>query len=114
MRVSEVGGRNPGYALAEDGVSSHARAEAEVGDDGELRPGVVAFHVRLGLGLGVAALLSFAENVGEWCAGLLNLGEDEVAGAVEDAVDGFETIRRDALAQRVQDGDAATSAGFQM
>ena len=68
----------------------------------------------LGVRFGVASPLSLAENIGERRAGLFDFSEDEIAGAVKDAVDGLDTVRPYAFAQRVEDRDAAARAGLHM
>ena len=61
-------------------------AEGERRQDGELRAGVDSVDVGAGIGLGVPEALRFGDQFGERHAALLHLGEDVVAGAVEDSV----------------------------
>ena len=47
-----------------------------------------------GIGLGIAQRLGFGERLGEVGAGRLHRGQDEIAGAVEDARDPADRVRR--------------------
>ena len=73
----------------------------------ELVGGVDAVDVEAGIGLGVARRLRFGEHDVEVAAGLAHGGQDVVAGAVEDAVEPAHPVADQALAQRLDDRDAA-------
>ena len=60
-----------------------------------------------GVGLGVAELLRLGQHLGELAAALAHHREDVVAGAVEDAGDAGDAVAGQALAQRLDDRDAA-------
>ena len=70
-----------------DLVERDARAEGEARQQGELVRGVEAADVEGRIGLGVALGLRLRQHVGERAVLALHLGQDVVAGAVEDAVD---------------------------
>src|SRR5258707_8353525 len=57
-------------------------------------------------------LLGFGEHGLERVAALFHLGEDEVAGTVEDAGERDDAIARNAFTQDGVDGDAPCHAGF--
>ena len=69
--------------------------------------GVDAFDVEGRIGLRVAERLGLDEAIGEAAALVAHLGQDEVAGAVDDAGDPFDMVGRQALAHRLDDRDAA-------
>ena len=94
-------------ALDVDLVERHARAERQAGQQGELVRRVEAADVEGRIGLGVALGLRFREHVGELALVLLHLGQDVVAGAVQDAVDAAHLVGRQRLAQRLDDRDGA-------
>ena len=62
---------------------------------------------KLGIGLGVAQLLRVGQDLGELAPALAHLGQDVVAGAVQDAGDGADAVAGQALAQRLDHRDAA-------
>ena len=88
-------------------------AERDLRQDRELVGGVGAVHVERRVGLGVAELLRLGEGVGVAQAALGHRGEDEVRGAVEDALDGGDLVGRQALAQRADDRHAAGDRGLE-
>ncbi len=69
--------------------------------------GVDAFDVESRVGLGIAALLRFRQDVRERRPGRTHLRQDEIAGSVDDARDPFDAVRGQAFAQRLDDRDAA-------
>ena len=83
------------------------RAEGERGQDRELVGGVEAADVEGRIGLGVAEPLRLGEAVLEGELLQLHAREDVIAGAVEDAVDALDRIAGEALAQRLDDRNAA-------
>ena len=95
-------------ALHVDLVEGDAGAEGEAGQQRKLVGGIEAADVEGRIGLGVALGLRFLEHVGEGAVLVLHLGQDVVAGAVEDAVDAADLVARQRLAQRLDDRDAAS------
>ncbi len=77
------------------------------GQHGELVGGVDAVDVEAGIGLGIARRLRLGQHDVEVAAGLAHGGEDIVAGAVEDAVEPRHPVADQALAQCLDDRDAA-------
>ena len=65
-----------------------------MGQDRQLLGRVAPVHVHRGICLGVASSLCFGHRRRIVCALLLHLGQDEVAGAVEDGVDGLDKFRQ--------------------
>ena len=94
-------------ALHVDLLEGDVGAEGEAGEQRELVGRVEAADVEAGIGLGIAHLLGLLEHLGERAMILLHLRQDEVAGAVEDAVDAADLVGGQRLAQRLDDGDAA-------
>ena len=76
--------------------------------------GVEAADVEGRVGLGIAQLLRVLEALGEArCPRFAHAGEDVVAGAVHDAVDAGDAGRAEALAQRLDDRNAAGDGGLE-
>ena len=66
------------------------------------------------IGLRIAEPLRVLQAVGKRQALLLHAGEDVIAGAVEDAVDARELVADEALAQRLDDRNAARDRGLEI
>ena len=107
LGVADVLARELRDALGVDLVELHRHAEGDRRHDRELVRGVDAFDVERRVGLGVAARLRLGEHVVERRARRAHLGQDEVGRAVDDAGDPFDAVRGEALAQRLDDRDAA-------
>ena len=82
-------------------------AEGDRGENGELMRGIDAVDVEARIGLGITQLLRLFQHLAEIAAAVTHLRQDVIAGAVQDAVDALDPVRREALAQRFQDRDAA-------
>ena len=108
----DVHGRDVADALDVDRVEARPPAEGQRRQQRQLVRGVDAVDVEGGIGLGVAQALRLGQHVGELAPGLAHGGQDEIAGAVEDAVDAQDPIRHQALAQRPDDRDAARDGGL--
>jgi hypothetical protein len=85
----------------------HPDAEREMGEDRQFLSGVGAIDVHRRVCLGEALGLRELEHVGVVGAILFHAGEDEVAGAIQDAADRFDAIGGEALADGGHDRDAA-------
>ena len=84
------------------------------GHDGELVRGVDAFDVEGRVGLRVAAGAAPPSSTSSKLGALVaHLGQDEVAGAVDDAGDPFDAVGGQALAQCLDDRDAARHRGLE-
>ena len=112
-RVGHVLGRQAADALGVDALELQRDAEGDGGEDGELVGGVDALDVEGRVGLGVAARLRLGEDVGELAPGVAHLGEDEVAGAVDDARHPQDAVAGEPLAQGLDDRDAAGDGGLE-
>src|SRR5262249_6327163 len=88
-------------------------AEGGARQHSELVGGVDAVDVEAGIGLGVARRLRLGEHDVEVAAGLAHGGEDVVAGPVQDAVEAAHAVADQALAQRLDDGNAARHGGLE-
>ena len=84
----------------------HRHAEGDRRHDGQLVPGIDALDVEGRIGFRVAELLRLRENRVEREPLVAHLGQDEVAGTVDDARDPFDAVRGETLAQRLDDRDA--------
>ena len=93
-------------------VELHRHAESDGAHDGQLMRGVHAFDVESGVGLGIAQALRFFEHHVEVQALGLHFRQDEIGGAVDDAGDPLDAVGAQALAQGLDDGDAAGHRGF--
>ena len=82
-------------------------AERQRRQDRQLVRGIDAVDVEARVGLGVAQLLRLGQHLGELAAALAHRGQDVVAGAVQDAGDAADAVAGQALAQRLDDRDAA-------
>ena len=109
--VDEIDGADGADGVAGDCIRLHDGAQADAGENDQLGAGVVAIHIVGGVGFGKAGLLRPGEGFGKRDAFALQLGEDVVAGAVEDAADLVETIAGEAFLQGVDDGNAAGDRG---
>ena len=83
------------------------------GQDLQLVGRVQAAHVQGRIRLGVALGLGLGQHLGEGLAGLGHLGQDVVRGPVDDAHDGLDVVRHQALTHRPDDGDGPTHAGLE-
>ena len=82
-------------------------AEGQCGQQHQLAARVVAIHVGARVGFGVSQALRLGDHGLHRGAGLFDLGQDVVAGAVENAVQRLHAVARDALAQHGVDRNAA-------
>ena len=111
--VAELGGRrdvrgpDPPDPLDVNGAELHRTAEGECRQDRQLVRGIGPVHVGGRVGLGVAERLGFGQHHREIAPGFAHLGQDVVAGAVQDAADPLQPVRRQPLAQRLDHRDAA-------
>ena len=112
VRVFEIDGRDAADALGVDIGGNDALAKRQRRQDRQLRARVEAVDVGGGIGFGVAGLLRFGEHLFEARAALLDLRQDVVAGAVQNAVERGDAIAGDAFAQNRVNGDAAGDAGL--
>ena len=96
-----------GDALDVGLVELHRDAEGDGRHDGGLVRGVHAFDVEGRVGLRVAQALRVLQGDVEVQALVAHFGQDEVGRAVDDADDPLDAVGREALAQRLDDGDAA-------
>ena len=107
LGVGDVGGLQLGDALDVRLGELHRHAEGDGADDRRLVRGVGAVDVEARVGLGVAQALRLGQRGGEVDALGAHLREDEVGGAVDDPGDPLDAVGGEALAQRLDDRDAA-------
>ena len=109
----EIGESDRLDALDRDRGRVDPEAEGEGGEDGELVRGVEAADVEGRIGFGVAETLGLGEADVERQVVGLHARQDVVAGAVEDAGDALDRVSGEALAQRLDDRNAAADRGLE-
>ena len=82
--------------------------------DRQLVRGVDAVDIEGGIGLGIALGLRFRQDGAEIRAALFHIGQDEIAGAVENARDALDRVRRGPLAQSLHDRNTARDRRFEL
>ena len=105
--VVHVLGGDAGDALGVHLVELQGDTESNGGEDGELVGGVDTLHVEGGVGLGIPQALGLGEDLVEGGATIAHLGEDEIAGTVDDAGQPLDAVGGQTLADGLDDGDAA-------
>ena len=113
LGVADVLRGHSGDAFGVHALEVERHAERDGGEDRELVRGVHPFHVEGGVGFRVAEPLRLAEHVGERGAAIAHLGQDEVAGAVDDPGEPLDAVPGQPFAQRLDDRDAAGHRGFE-
>ena len=78
--------------------------------DDDLTCGVLTLDIGVGILLGVALLLRVTQNGIKGKSLVLHFGQHIVGGAVENTVDGENTVGVEVVHQRTDDGNAATNA----
>ena len=106
-RLGDVGGEHVADAAGRDVGERRARAERDAGEDRQLVRGIDAVDVEARVGLGKAQRLRLGQHLGEVAALGLHLGQDEIAGAVEDAIDAVDAVGGGAVAQALDHRHAA-------
>ena len=99
-----------GDALGVNFVRVDAEAEAQVVQDGDLADGVDALDVGGGIFLGIAVVLCNLQGVLEGEVLEDHLGEDEVRGSVQDAVDFFNIVAGEVECDGTQNRNSAADA----
>ena len=99
-------------ALDENLPRLYPKSVRQRGEDAGLVLRVEPVHVERRIGLGVAHLLCVGEHVYKIAPLSLHLREDVVAGAVKDSVKPLDAVAAQALAQRLDDRDAARHRGL--
>ena len=112
VRVAEVDRADAPNALGRDLCRVEAFAEGDGGEQGQFRTGVETVHVGRRIGLGVTEPLGFGEHGFKRRPVLFNLGQDVIAGAVQDAEECLDAVTADALAQGGVNRDTAADGGF--
>ena len=95
------------YAEARHFFFPDGNAKGDIGGEHQLAPRVVAFHVRRGIGFGVAQALGFAQIVGVFGFLFRHGAEDIIGRAVHDARDGGDAVAGGQAGQTMQPGNAA-------
>jgi len=93
-------------------VKLHRHAKGDCRHDGGLVCGVDAFDVKGGVAFGIAERLGLLQRDSKVQALAAHFADDEIGSAVDDAGDPFDAVGGQALAQRLDDGNAAGHRGF--
>ena len=112
-RERDVERRDVPDALGVDRSGRGRAAERQRRQQGELVGGVDAVDVEARVGLGVAQRLCLLEHALEIAPALAHGRQDIVAGAVQDAIDAPDPVAGQALAQGLDDRDAARDRGLE-
>ena len=112
-RVGDLDRLEPRDARRVDVLQVDAGPESERGQDLELVRRVDPLDVERRVRLRVPRRLSLAQGVGEIPSLVRHLGQDEVRGAVDDALERQDPVRGEAVAERADDGHAARDGGLE-
>ncbi len=112
-RVHHVLLADPGDALGVDVLQVDPGAEGEGGQDLELVGRVEPLDVQRGVRLRVAVGLRLLQDLREVASLVGHLGEDVVAGAVDDAEGGAHAVGDQAVLHRADQRDAARHRGLE-
>src|SRR3954464_9622229 len=110
MSVLEVYGKNPSNPLCIDVCGRELLTESERRQQSKLRASIQSIHIRSRIRLGITEPLGLSKHSFESGIALFNLGQDEIACSVENAIERRHSITRDSLAQHRVNGNAAGNA----
>ena len=110
-RVNEIDGLDSGDRRARNLVAAHLQAQAGLGEDDQLGAGIESLNIIAGIGLRESAFLSLLQGCVKTGAVGFHLGEDEIAGSVEDALDFIEAVAGQAFLNGDDGRDAAGDGG---
>src|SRR6516165_5106899 len=110
----DVGRGNVLDPLDIDGVERRAHSEGERGQQRKFVRSVEAADVKGWIGLGIAAGLRLFQDLGEAAPFGHHQREDVIAGAIEDAVDAADGIALQALADGLDDRNAARNSALKI
>ena len=113
-RLGDVRGEHVADAADRHRRERRPRAERDARQDRQFVRRIYPVDIERRIGLGEAQRLRLGEHVGEIAAFRLHPTQDEVARAVQDASDAPDRIRRRALAQTLDDRDAARDRRFEL
>jgi hypothetical protein len=117
--IAELGGhgdverRDSAYAFDMQGAIVDGASISERSEKRNLVQGVESVDVEGGIGFGITEALGFGQGGLEGGAFLRHLGEDVIAGAIDDAGEALDVITDEALLQGLDDGYAAADCGFE-
>ncbi len=109
LRVANVGRRQARDAFDIRRVEVDRHTECDRREQRELVGSVDALDVEGRVSFGVAQALGFSQHRAEGLAARAHLGQDEVAGAIDDARQPFDPISGQALAQRLDDRNSSAN-----
>ena len=109
---TNVQGRDAADTLDVHRLEIDFGAERQRGQDRQLVGGIDAVDIKARISLGETELLRFGEDVFEGAAGIAHLSENVVTGAIENAVDPLDSVRRQSLAEGLEDRDTTGNRGL--
>src|SRR5690606_23435565 len=112
-RHLHVLGLDPADALGVDAAELQRNAKGDGGENGQLVGGVDALDVERRVGLGIAEALRLGERIVEALLLCAHGRQYEIPGAVDDACDAPDAVAAQALADHLDDADAAGDGGLE-
>ena len=106
LGIGEVNGGNIADSAAGDFLRQDLHAQPNAGEDHQLGPGIETIDIFGWIGLGVSALLRFAQG-GIKLGPVFHVAENEIAGAVQNAVEAVDAVAGQALLHGGNDWNAA-------
>ena len=113
LRVANVLWRDVRDPLGVDARKLQGHAKRDGGENGELVGGIDSLDVEGGIRLRVPEVLRLREHVGKRATLVAHLGQDEIAGAVDDSGDPLDAIAGQTLTDRLDDRNAAGHRRFE-
>jgi hypothetical protein len=111
--VLDIKTRDFGDAFGIGLLELQRNAEGNRRQDGQLVRGIDAFHVEGRIGFGVTQALRLGQHVGEIRAAVAHLGENKIAGAIDDAGQPLDAVTGQAFTDGFDDRNAAGHGGFE-
>lgn len=102
------------HALNMDAALGNPKAVAEGGEDDGFVRRIPAAHVQGGVSLRVAFFLSLAKGISIAQSCLTHAGQDVIAGAIDDAVNGEDAVAHQPFLQDLNDGNATRDGCFKV
>ncbi len=108
-----IGGRDVLDAFDRHRAQIGRHAKGKTGKQRQLVRGISAAHVQRGIGFGITQGLRLFQHLGERRTQRFHLGQDIIAGPVEDSLHRLNIISDQAFAQRLDNGNPARHRGFE-
>ena len=95
-------------ALCIGRIEPEWHAKGQRAENRKLVGGIDALDIKGRISFGIAELLGFPEHIRKFAPLVAHLGEDEIAGTVDDACQPLDMVAGESLANRLDDRDTAT------